>query len=106
MRELGRPVGRSLASGGLQRAVLTHDADTFSGRALVVLHACETTQYTSAPEQEWARLADEIELAMLPGSFHAMLDEPGVRALGALLLEATRLSDAMPDPSSSSFPGS
>ena len=76
---------------------MTHDPKTFPGRALVVLHADETAQYTSTPEQEWARLADEIELAMLPGSSHAMLDEPGVRALETLLLEGTRLSDAMAD---------
>ena len=78
----------------MQRA-LTHDPATFPGRALVVLHADETTQYTSTPEQEWARLADEIELAMLPGSSHAMLHKPGVWALEKLLLEGTRLSDGM-----------
>ena len=60
-----------------------------------MLHADETTQYTSTPEQEWGRLADEINLATLPGSFHAMLVEPGVRALHTLLLEGTRLSDGM-----------
>jgi thioesterase domain-containing protein len=93
---LMRGLGRARASAGMQRA-LTHNPATFPGRALVVLHADDTAQYTSKPEQEWARLADEIEVAILPGSSAAMLDEPGLRALETLLLEGTRLSDAMAD---------
>jgi amino acid adenylation domain-containing protein len=95
VRTSRRPIERQSANQALRQAVAANEPETFTGSALVVLHADDTCEYTETPEQEWAPLAEEIELALLPGSFHAMLDEPGVRALETLLREAICTSDAL-----------
>jgi thioesterase domain-containing protein len=51
----------------------------------VILHAEETAEYTADPRREWAGLADDLDVVLLPGRDHAMLEEPGVRELAALL---------------------
>ena len=68
-----------------QRALARHEPRSFPGRALVVLHADDTADFTENPEREWAPLAREVEVVLLPGGGHAMLEEPGVRRLAELL---------------------
>ena len=67
-----------------QRALDRLEPRAFPGRALLVLHDDDTADYTTNPELEWASLAHEVEVVLLPGRDHAMLEEPGVRRLRTL----------------------
>jgi amino acid adenylation domain-containing protein len=69
----------------LHRVLGLHRPDRFPGQALVILHAEETAEYTADPRREWAGLADDLDVVLLPGRDHAMLEEPGLRELAALL---------------------
>jgi thioesterase domain-containing protein len=69
----------------LQRALATHRPATYPGSALLVLHKDETAFYTDDPGHEWSALAEHIDLEVLPGAEHAMLEEPGVGRLAELI---------------------
>lgn len=71
----------------LQLGLAAHRPAVYPGRALVVLHAEETVAYTEDPARDWAALADHVELEVLPGADHAMLEEPGVGRLAELIHE-------------------
>jgi hypothetical protein len=58
----------------------------FPGRPLVVLHEDDAARYTSDPEADWAALGTEgVDVVVLPGSDHAMLEADGVAGLGVVL---------------------
>ena len=70
-----------------QAALGPHRPQRFPGTPLVVLHELDTALYTADAETEYRALGtDGIELLMLPGSDHAML-EHGVDDLVAVLEE-------------------
>ena len=69
----------------LQRALAAHRPATYGGTALVVLHEDETAAYTDDPGRDWAALAEHVDLEVLPGAEHSMLELPGVARLGELL---------------------
>jgi len=51
-------------------------------------------EYTDDPARDWATLATEgVDVKILPGLDHAMLEEPGVADLAALL--RARLASAL-----------
>jgi thioesterase domain-containing protein len=53
---------------------------------LLVLHEEDSAGYTKDPERDWAGLATEgVDVEVLPGGDHAMLEEPGVERLAAIL---------------------
>jgi hypothetical protein len=86
IRRRPRPDSRLLES--LQQAIATHQPRAFPGTALLVLHRDETGAYTNDPERIWEGLADRVELALLPGADHAMLERPGISQLAALIRTA------------------
>ena len=72
---------------GFQRALSAHDPGVYPATALVILHADETVLYTDDPSRVWAALAEKLDVAVLPGAGHAMLERPGVARLASLLDE-------------------
>jgi amino acid adenylation domain-containing protein len=78
-------LARKPAPGDLFRILELHRPNRFPGQALVILHAEETAEYTADPRREWAGLANDVDVVVLPGRDHAMLEEPGVKELAALL---------------------
>ena len=90
LTRIGKRVGRQGSQStsvhdALQRAHAAHHPVTYRGRTLVVLHAEETVLYTDDPARDWAALADHIDLEVLPGAEHAMLEEPGSSRLAELI---------------------
>ena len=71
----------------VERAFSAHDPGVYPGKALLILHEDDTALYTDNPVQSWAALAEEIDVTVLPGGGHAMLEEPGSARLAALLNE-------------------
>lgn len=80
------PRPESSVSRAAQEALAAHRPQPFPGRPLVVLHEEDTALYSTDPEEDWAGLGSEgIELVVLPGSDHAMLEPTGVDGLAAVL---------------------
>lgn len=75
----------ALVVAAFERALTLHLPRRFPGRALVVLHEDDTALYTDNPQREWAPLADYVEIALVPGALHAMLEKPAVGRLAELL---------------------
>ena len=71
----------------IQVALAAHRPARYPGAAVVVLHQDDTAIYTENPLRDWAKLADTIELVILPGRDHAMLEEPGVARLADIVRE-------------------
>jgi len=70
----------------VQAGLLRHTFEPYPGRALLVLHERDTSEYTDDPERDWAGLATQgVDVEVLPGGDHAMLEEPGVGRLAAIL---------------------
>jgi amino acid adenylation domain-containing protein len=82
-RARGRP---STAAGVAQAALESHRPLPFPGRPLVVLHDADAAEYTARPAVEWDALGTEgVDVLLLPGSDHAMLEGRGAEALAAVL---------------------
>jgi amino acid adenylation domain-containing protein len=81
-----RRVGPSLFE-TLQRALAEHEPATYPGTALLILHEEETSVYSEDPKHDWARIAERIDLEVLPGADHAMLEGSGIDRLAALLAD-------------------
>jgi thioesterase domain-containing protein/acyl carrier protein len=71
----------------VERAFSAHDPGVYPGKALVILHEDDTALYTDDPVHSWAALAEQIDVTVLPGRGHAMLEEPGSVRLAALVNE-------------------
>lgn len=71
----------------IQVALTAHRPARYPGAAVVVLHQEDTATYTEDPLRDWAKLADNIDLVILPGRDHAMLEEPGVARLADIVRE-------------------
>jgi thioesterase domain-containing protein len=89
-RATGRLDGDTRKALAFDRALAQHHAGRFQGRALLVLHEGDTAVYTADPEQEWAKLADEVEVVTVPGSHHAMLEGSGALRVAELLDERAK----------------
>jgi thioesterase domain-containing protein len=69
-----------------QAALALHRPEPFPGRPLVVLHRDDASRYTSDPTADWGALGTEgVEVVLLPGGDHAMLEPRGVCALAEVL---------------------
>ena len=67
-------------------ALASHRPYPFPGRPLVVLHERDTAVYTDHAETTWTALGtDGIDVVVLPGDGHAMLEHGGVTKLSAVL---------------------
>jgi len=85
------PLGRSRVEepsgwSAIQASLAAHRPEPCPGRPLVVLHDDDSSEYTDDPERDWTGLGLEgVEVEVLPGGDHDMLEEPGVARLAALL---------------------
>ena len=69
-----------------QLALCSHRPAPFPGRPLVVVHGDDAVRYTSDPGAHWSWLgAEGVEVVVLAGADHAMLEVPGVAALASVL---------------------
>ncbi|MDH5281524.1 MAG: AMP-binding protein, partial [Thermoleophilia bacterium] len=85
-RRIGRREPQSMSvHDNLLHALAMHRPTAYPGQALVVLHAEETAVYTENPARDWAALADHVDIEVLPGAEHAMLEEPGSGRLAELI---------------------
>lgn len=67
-------------------ALAQHRPEPYVGRPLVVMHRDDTDAYSSRPERDWAGLgSDGVELMLVPGGDHAMLETPGAAELARLI---------------------
>lgn len=51
------------------------------GRAIAYLAEVDTARYSTDPERDWAGLAEDIQVHILPGRYDDLLDEPAVTDL-------------------------
>jgi amino acid adenylation domain-containing protein len=65
-------------------ALAAYAPGPYEGSALVLLHEEDTAPYTADPQRDWRGLASSVEIVMLPGRDHAMMEEPGVEAVADL----------------------
>lgn len=87
LTQVGRLAGRRPPSvhETFGHALAAHRPTAYPGRALVVLHERETALYTNDPTRDWQELAERVDIEVVPGADHAMLEEPGVNRLAALI---------------------
>ncbi len=74
------------AAQAAQAARALHQPQPFPGRPLAVLHRDDTALYTDRPGDTWATLGtDGVDVVVLTGGGHAMLEDGGVGALASVL---------------------
>ena len=97
----GRLRGARTGLSPAQLALVTHQPAMFPGRPLVVLHQHDAVRYTSNPGADWAPLGSKgVDVVVVPGSDHAMLEVPGVSALANVLTTWAESAEADRVPSS------
>jgi amino acid adenylation domain-containing protein len=77
---------RHPSANAVQAGIDGHSPEPYPGRLLLVLHEDDSSEYTDDPRRDWAGLATAgVDVELLPGSDHAMLEVSGVERLATLL---------------------
>jgi amino acid adenylation domain-containing protein len=78
-----------------QQALLHHEPQTYPGRTLVVLHDLDVPP-AGKHVGGWKRLSATVDVLVLPGTDHDMLEDPGVRRLAEVLTDSGRAGNGSP----------